>query len=232
MNKKISTFWAMFITIVLAAFVGSMIIFNDYYYEPLESINLVIKKPKSLVACTMEAKICPDGSSVGRIGPNCEFAECPGISDGSENWKVYKNEQYGFEFEYSAKESGTINEPEATQCDVGNGAVANCKVFIIPSGIAVAVIDHAFDEKAINKYKGSFSRSDGSQFPVAQPSIINMGGVSAYKYDFVSSVNYKIYSIQLPLDKNVFLEFVENSKNPTASASDWYRIVSTFKFAK
>jgi hypothetical protein len=30
-----------------------------------------------LVACTMEAKLCPDGSSVGRTGPNCEFAPCP-----------------------------------------------------------------------------------------------------------------------------------------------------------
>ena len=30
------------------------------------------------VACTMEAKICPDGSSVARTGPNCEFAPCPG----------------------------------------------------------------------------------------------------------------------------------------------------------
>jgi branched-chain amino acid transport system substrate-binding protein len=28
--------------------------------------------------CTMEAKICPDGSGVGRTGPNCEFAPCPG----------------------------------------------------------------------------------------------------------------------------------------------------------
>jgi putative hemolysin len=28
-------------------------------------------------ACTMEARICPDGSTVGRSGPNCEFAECP-----------------------------------------------------------------------------------------------------------------------------------------------------------
>ena len=25
----------------------------------------------------MEAKLCPDGSAVGRIGPNCEFAPCP-----------------------------------------------------------------------------------------------------------------------------------------------------------
>ena len=29
------------------------------------------------VACTMEAKICPDGSAVGRQGPRCEFAVCP-----------------------------------------------------------------------------------------------------------------------------------------------------------
>lgn len=29
------------------------------------------------VACTMEAKQCPDGSYVGRQGPNCEFAACP-----------------------------------------------------------------------------------------------------------------------------------------------------------
>jgi len=28
-------------------------------------------------ACTMEAKLCPDGSSVGRTGPRCEFAVCP-----------------------------------------------------------------------------------------------------------------------------------------------------------
>jgi len=30
------------------------------------------------IGCTQEAKICPDGSAVGRTGPNCEFAACPG----------------------------------------------------------------------------------------------------------------------------------------------------------
>lgn len=29
------------------------------------------------IACTLEAKICPDGTAVGRTGPNCEFAACP-----------------------------------------------------------------------------------------------------------------------------------------------------------
>jgi len=27
-------------------------------------------------ACTQEAKLCPDGTIVGRTGPNCEFAAC------------------------------------------------------------------------------------------------------------------------------------------------------------
>lgn len=31
------------------------------------------------VACTMDARICPDGSAVGRVAPNCEFAPCPEV---------------------------------------------------------------------------------------------------------------------------------------------------------
>lgn len=38
-------------------------------------------------ACTMDAKICADGSSVGRTGPNCEFAPCPSPADQS-TWKL------------------------------------------------------------------------------------------------------------------------------------------------
>jgi hypothetical protein len=34
------------------------------------------------VACTMDAKQCPDGSYVSRTGPNCEFAPCPGEGGG------------------------------------------------------------------------------------------------------------------------------------------------------
>lgn len=36
------------------------------------------REPGLPVACTMDAKMCPDGTSVGRVGPNCEFAPCPG----------------------------------------------------------------------------------------------------------------------------------------------------------
>ncbi len=34
--------------------------------------------PDADIACTQEAKECPDGSYVSREGPNCEFAACSG----------------------------------------------------------------------------------------------------------------------------------------------------------
>jgi tryptophan-rich sensory protein len=40
-----------------------------------------LSKSDTGIACTLEAKLCPDGSAVGRTGPNCEFAQCPGIPD-------------------------------------------------------------------------------------------------------------------------------------------------------
>jgi len=40
-------------------------------------------------ACTEEAKLCPDGSSVGRVPPNCEFAPCPNVTD-CRNYSVDK----------------------------------------------------------------------------------------------------------------------------------------------
>lgn len=33
------------------------------------------------VACTADAKQCPDGSYVGRTGPKCEFTPCPTVGE-------------------------------------------------------------------------------------------------------------------------------------------------------
>lgn len=42
-------------------------------------ITIPSPTPKAIEGkmCTMEAKLCPDGSYVGRSGPNCAFAPCP-----------------------------------------------------------------------------------------------------------------------------------------------------------
>ncbi len=65
------------------------------------------------VACTLEAKQCPDGSYVGRSGPKCEFAECPATNTNAPTNRnlntsdeliagreLYLNADLGFSFQY------------------------------------------------------------------------------------------------------------------------------------
>jgi len=40
--------------------------------------NCGVRAEEGAVFCTMDAKACPDCSFVGRQGPDCEFAPCPG----------------------------------------------------------------------------------------------------------------------------------------------------------
>ncbi len=52
------------------------------------------------VACTSEAKICPDGSSVGRVGPDCAFAQCPTSGSNllsADVYPLYNNLTWGAE---------------------------------------------------------------------------------------------------------------------------------------
>ena len=69
------------ILVIILAVAG---IFGAYYLgtqKPDSTQIFPSEKPESPKkdsgkSCTMDAKICPDGTSVGRTGPNCEFAPC------------------------------------------------------------------------------------------------------------------------------------------------------------
>jgi len=57
--------------LILILVVAIAAIAGYFYYSQKEKDN-----PEQ-VFCTMEAKLCPDGSYVGRTGPKCEFTACP-----------------------------------------------------------------------------------------------------------------------------------------------------------
>lgn len=61
---------AIVFSVIFGFFVGKNSINND-------TVNSPLPFSPSQKACTMEAKICPDGSAVGRTGPDCEFSPCP-----------------------------------------------------------------------------------------------------------------------------------------------------------
>lgn len=89
-----------FVGVIISAVVfgGYLTLANWQNLWPFES------KPEQ-IACTKEAMFCPDGTAVGRTGPNCEFAECPvsmltPMPDPTANWQTYRNDEYGFEVRY------------------------------------------------------------------------------------------------------------------------------------
>jgi tryptophan-rich sensory protein len=78
------------------------------------SIWYLSNNANSITACTQEAKLCPDGSAVGRTGPNCEFAPCPSVTAGV----VYANTQYRFSFTLPASWEGYSIVTSTWQGDV------------------------------------------------------------------------------------------------------------------
>ena len=80
-------------------FIFSLALFLAAIY--LVSLNKTLNTPALIpdgVACTMEAKICPDGSAVGRSGPKCEFAACPPVVT-NPGWLTTSTEG-GLSFQY------------------------------------------------------------------------------------------------------------------------------------
>lgn len=49
--------------------------------QPSKNNTPIVSPTEEPVACTMDARVCPDGSSVGRVPPNCEFEECPIVEE-------------------------------------------------------------------------------------------------------------------------------------------------------
>jgi hypothetical protein len=52
---------------------------QKYNIEGIFSVtdSVVVEESDEVYACNGDAMICPDGSSVGRGGPRCEFTACP-----------------------------------------------------------------------------------------------------------------------------------------------------------
>jgi hypothetical protein len=72
------------VVLVLAAAFGAFAMMQkppvDQWPEqqPTPTPTATPEPTEEAVFCTMDAKICPDGSSVGRVPPSCEFEACPG----------------------------------------------------------------------------------------------------------------------------------------------------------
>jgi len=66
----------MFISLPIIAFLFGMkyqtMVVNQN--SPVPTVTIPTSVP---IGCTMDVQICPDGTAVGRVAPDCEFKKCP-----------------------------------------------------------------------------------------------------------------------------------------------------------
>lgn len=78
--------WAKPVCILLALI--ATLIFSVYILQTNKSAPPTQPAPnKTIGACTQDVKQCPDGSLVGRSGPNCEFV-CPNNPNNEEENRI------------------------------------------------------------------------------------------------------------------------------------------------
>lgn len=141
MNKYISTGLGVTIIILVAIISAGAFYFfgqkENLFPTPISPIATVSNGSK---ACTEEAKICPDGSAVGRTGTNCEFAACPGKSAADiSGWKTYQSAEFGYEIKYPASfgepfSPHNIGNPIAIVSEKTPGLSMQVQFFLIAFG--------------------------------------------------------------------------------------------------
>lgn len=114
MNNRVSSGVSLGIILSIAIFISGFLWLSNYNEAKLErKVSVKTETPPSKAVCSQEEKICPDGSTVSRTGPNCEFAPCPDMTNDDRN--VFVNDVYKYEFKYPRE--ATVNE--ARQQDFG-----------------------------------------------------------------------------------------------------------------
>lgn len=95
----------------LIAIIGGGVLLIILVVTTMYSLGIKSSTPGKTF-CTQEAKLCPDGSYVGRTGPNCSLAQCPIVSPtiilnqesntstDTANWKTYTSDVLGASFQY------------------------------------------------------------------------------------------------------------------------------------
>lgn len=225
-SKLIALF--LFILLPLAGFmVGSR------FQAKLDSSN---NQQPGKTACTQEAKICPDGSSVGRTGPKCEFSPCPTGSktDGTSTWKTYKNTDYGFYFKYPDKWGYQIQKNSFSDSKSTILLAINFGKYEYedPGGSKISpTIPPAYVSLTIFKYNKDIASpldtfvKDGSYSTPAKVSNIMVNGIEAKKVEHLACQSGNCEDVLIFRSGTIFDFFVQNGDG------DLNQILSTFTFA-
>lgn len=228
------------ITLTIILTLGAVALaYGVYHYAP--------KPPSAQRACTMEAKVCPDSTSVGRSGPKCEFTPCPTAQisptpAGTANWKIYTNKKHGYSINYPTEYlsgfadviTGVFSQSNGTenQLDILQSEADKFNNFIQIQVSDVAEHNKKLPELVNEIYQ---KQKEHPQTTTISPLIQStFNGIADFEYTFSSNVFYTLSwsgvvtpgsykTILFQKDTTLYAFYLKNT-------DIFNRILSTFKF--
>lgn len=181
------------------------------------AFNTILQGREPIVqSCTAEAKICPDGTAVGRTGPNCEFAACPnGDAMFSREGQLVFNDNIpsvgSGTFVYRADDGSNASRNLAfdteSMCVSGTGMI---------SCIAMsASLDVAFGQGKDVKVIGI---DRGADLLVRRLELITRGSEQATRETFVTRIGQEAGALDVSVTP---LEVVDDSRCPPEVQCVW-----------
>jgi len=251
MNKRIASEIAVGVILLIAVIVGGIFWLQSKKEEAVVQVPVVdvqksaVKTPigDKGVMCTQEAKLCEDGKTyVSRTQPNCEFAACPAVStDETANWQTYKNEKYGFEFQYP-KNWLLENSTYSNNYGIGLADPNNAKRINDLRNKEAAGFNWAYNVDVLtfdsmDKLDGvkssnidDYIKKNNIQYGILHdPQKLTLAGRDAYS--FIATGLVDKYTV-ITDSEGVIYEVVFNKDSKESLSLEEGKILSTFKFTK
>lgn len=117
------------------------------------------------IACTLEAKLCPNGTTVGRVAPKCDFAPCPGAANANANANtnaasntntlsnattLYTDSEFNFSLQYPSTWTQTKSSTGSADDRIANYSFTNGT-----DGVTLTVASAALESMILDSFSVS-----------------------------------------------------------------------------
>ncbi len=216
-----------FAPILIVLILATAALGGYFYFQKSQASPTTPTSP--IHACSPDSKVCSDGSHVGRIPPNCDFAPCPSPKESTNsadisNWKTYTDTSYGFSIKYPSTWQQRLDRTEYDDSDYHLFFTSGdyIEIRILPNPNKLSSLDY-FKKVA---FRNDLPGWNNTQRPTQT---VNLPNIDVIKINGFTGGSGDRGPTTFISKDTIIIEIITQS-NTQSGAAIFNQILSTFKF--